>query len=352
MSIKNKFLKPISQNEVNSASLFPIDGDHMLVAGSLAMKPIYSDPVPAVVETPVSVASATVEAPVSVASATVEAPVSVAPATVEAPVSVASATVEAPAAEIPVVSKKVSLASYFASKGLTLRATTRNADIAPVEPLAFLVASNYSSCKLFLKQIRENYCKKIPHFSYCVAKLPKDAKAEIVNLAEKFGEYGIISNQFYNRTTDMITGNLSFAPRVVNFLNGDYLEFYGRAVVQRVVKEMAQKYGTDYEICNNAIISGSEGERELDVLFRVGDCIFWSEIKSGKFSDYDAYRKLGRLLNLNPDRHILLSAEADDTAAGVISWFYQFYVANINSFELKLISMIDTAFTEGGMNDE
>ena len=193
--------------------------------------------------------------------------------------------------------------------------------------------------------------RKCFHINYSLAQASESEKDVIIGLAERFGEYGIISNVFYNRNTNVINGVVSSAPRIINFLNGDYLEFYGRTVAERVVKESAQKYGVDYEIYSNVIISRDAEKHELDIVFRVGDNVFWSEIKSGKFSDFDNYRKLGVLMGVNPDRHILLTAETSDEASEVISWFYQFYVSNIENFKNKLEEMIDKAF-EGGKNND
>ena len=320
MAIINKLLKPISQTEliipqtsatenapVPTATLVQnsiANNTQVSTAGNLAMKPVFHEPVS-----------------------------------------------EKYVTEKTVTSESPTVASYFASKGFALWVDTKKANVAPVEPLAFLLAINHNSCKFFLKYVRENICKKNFHINYCVAKIPGDAKNAIVGLAEKFGEYGIISNLYYNRATEVITGTLSSAGRVVNFLNGDYLEFFGRAVAQKVIKESAAKYGTDYEIYGNVNISKDNEKHELDMVFRVGGHIFWSEIKSGKFFDFDTYRKLGCKIGLNPDRHILLSAETKDEATDVISWFYEFYVANITSFKDKLTDMIDNAF-KGGMNNE
>lgn len=240
--------------------------------------------------------------------------------------------------------------TYFATKGFDIRFNEQSPCIGPVENLAFLIAVNYRACKAFLKYIRENVAHKCFHINYCVEQLSDHDRNAVVGLAEKFGEYGIISNMFYNRNTGFVTGTTSSAPRVINFLNGDYLEFYGRAVVERVVKDAAKKHNTDYEVYSNAIIAKTGEKHELDIVFRVGEHVFWSEIKSGKFSDFDNYRKLGVLMGVNPDRHILLAAEKDNEAAEVISWFYQFYVANIENFKDKLFEMINKAF-EGGNNN-
>lgn len=238
----------------------------------------------------------------------------------------------------------VNIKSYFASKGFDIKTDEHSPCIGPVEALAFTVASNYSSCKSFVKHIRENVARKCFHINYSVSQLSDCEREAVVSLAEKFGEYGIISNVFFNRYTCFVTGVVSSAPRIINFINGDYLEFYGRAVIERVIKEAAEKYGTDYEVYSNAIISKYGEKHELDVVFRVGEHVFWSEIKSGKFSDFDNYRRLGVLMGVNPDCHILLAAEKDTETTDAISWFYQFYVANIENFKNKLIEMIDKAF--------
>lgn len=256
-----------------------------------------------------------------------------------------------PAAEVAESAENFDVRSYFMTKGFAIDFSKENVCIGPVENLAFLVAVNYRSCKYFLKYIRENVAKKCFHINYSLSQASDSEKDVIVGLAEKFGEYGIISNVFYNRNTNVINGMISSAPRIINFLNGDYLEFYGRAVAERVVKESAQKHGVDYEIYSNVIISKDAEKHELDIVFRVGENVFWSEIKSGKFSDFDNYRKLGILMGVNPDRHILLTAEKSDEAAEVISWFYQFYVSNIENFKNKLEEMIDKAF-EGGKNND
>lgn len=283
MAIINKFLKPVSQDEVDSIKI--------QTEGTLALAPVSTDD-----------------------------EVEINPA------------------------DEVNVKNYFASKGFDIQADEHSPCIGPVETLAFMVASNYRSCKLFLKHIRENVARKCFHINYSVSQLTDCERDSVVLLAEKFGKYGIISNVYFNRYTGFVNGVVSSAPRIINFINGDYLEFYGRTVVERVVKEAAEKYGTDYEVYSNAIISKAGEKHELDVVFRVGDNVFWSEIKSGKFSDFDNYRKLGITMGVNPDRHILLAAEKNMETAEVISWFYQFYVANIENFKDKLVEMIDKAF--------
>lgn len=242
--------------------------------------------------------------------------------------------------------------AYFSAKGINIDFSREKSCVAPIEKLSFSIAQSFGYCKCFLKHIRDSVSRKHYHLNYSLSSAESEAeKKAVISLAEKFCEYGIISNVFYNKSTNVITGTISTAPRVLALINGDYFEFYGRAVAERVVRESARKYGVDCEIHSNAIATVESKPREIDTVFRVGKHIFWSEFKCGKFSDFDVYRKLGLQLGVNPDRHILLSAETSDEACEGIGWLYEFYVANITNYENKLKHMINKAFTGGKNND-
>lgn len=237
-----------------------------------------------------------------------------------------------------------SIEEYFNEKGIQFDTSKSNNEFAPVESLALLMAENYPQCKGFYRFIRAQIAKKKYEFSYTPFAISTKEYNATRMVAEKMSSYGLISSLNVSDTSREITGVLTSAPRAINFINGDYLEFYARSVVDQVVKAAADRYGTDYEALSNVHILKSNEKHELDIVFRVGKDVFWAEIKSGKFSDFDCYRHLGILMGVNPDKHILLSAEKTDDEALGISWFYQFYVSNISSFKAKLNEMIDDAF--------
>lgn len=253
----------------------------------------------------------------------------------------------------PVISPKVQkvkdstdIKSYFMLKGFSVDTNSSKKCIPQIELLAHYVAKNNTLTNTFLKFIRENIPKKEFVFTYSMDSLSAQEQGATVSLAECFTEYGIISDFFYNKSLNTIHGKISSAPRVINFLNGDYLEYYAHSVTQKVIEEAAENHGCDSEIYSNFKIQKDGDKHELDLVFRVGKNIFWCEVKSGKFSDFDCYRCLGLLMGVNPDRHILLTAEKDDEKCEVISWFYQFYVANIHNFKKRLTDMIETSFME------
>lgn len=246
---------------------------------------------------------------------------------------------------------EMTIKNYFKSKEIEIDLSCSNSDFAPVEELAMLLAMNYDKCKDFYKYLRGVIAKKKFDICYNTYPLSSEERTATNMVAEKLGRFGVISNLRIPDNSKEIVGKLSGAPRIINFLNGDYLEFYSRIVVKQIVEKIAGEKKCDYEIYSNVVIRKDYEKHELDIVFRVGGEVFWAEIKSGKFSDFDCYRRLGVLMGVNPDKHILLSAEKSKEEAETISWFYQFYVSNIHMFKEKLVEMIEHAFEEENQND-
>lgn len=235
--------------------------------------------------------------------------------------------------------------SYFSGKGITLSLPSKKEVIPPVSSLAFSIALNYSQTKPFIRFLRESISKKTFDFVFSLSAFSVQDKAAIISLADRLCEYGLISNLFYNKSNNTLRATASSAGRCVNFINGDFLEFFAEGVTFEVIKKLAESHGCDFEFYHNVNIEKDRERHELDMVFRLGNHIFWSEIKSGKFNP-DDYRKLGNLMGVVPDRLILLAADKPDDVSEAISYFYEYYCTNVTTFKNKLISMIEKAFNE------
>ena len=239
----------------------------------------------------------------------------------------------------------LTIASYFKDNGIELIFSDTKDVVAPVESLAFSIAINYPRTKTFIRFLRDCITKKAFDFTYSIASFSMGDKNAIVSLAERLNEYGLISNYFYNKNNNTIKGTISSCPRCINFINGDFLELYAKSVTVSVIKKAADKYNNNYEFYHNVHITKDAEKHELDIIFRIGDQVFWGEIKSGDF-DADKYRKIGIMMGVVPHKLILLATEKSNDAAIGISHFYEYYCANINTFKNTLIEMIDKAFEE------
>lgn len=246
--------------------------------------------------------------------------------------------------------KAFTIADYFASKGIEFAKCDTKEVIAPIESLAFAIAIDYASTKHFVRFLRECIVKKTFEFCFSLTSFSAEEKKLIISLANKLNEYGLVFGCRYVRATNSIKGTISAAPKCINFINGDFLEMYARNVAIGVIKKAAEEHNLDYELLHNIKITRGPVCNELDMIFRIGDKIFWSEIKSGDF-DANKYRQIGELINVIPDRLILLAAEKSSDAAACISYFFDCYCANVSTFKASLNDMINKAFQEDNTND-
>ena len=244
------------------------------------------------------------------------------------------------------VQKTNTIEEHFKSKDISISIKDTFDTIPVIDKLSVFIAENFKNCYSFLKYLRGIIRNKNFKVEYNLNFLADIDLNKLLEFALKLSQYGIIADFYHNKFTNIFYGNVSSAPRVINFLNGFYLEIYAKQIVENVLSEYSARLNLEYELMHNVVINRSGVLNELDLVFRLGDKIFWSEIKSGKFSDFDHYRQIGLTLGLNPDRHILLAAEKNNDDTDAISWFYQFYVANIENFEIKLKNMLNKLLEE------
>lgn len=221
---------------------------------------------------------------------------------------------------------KPDIRSYFAEKGFEIDVSGKKEVIPAVENLAFGIALNFDATAPFIRYIRESISKK--HFENATYYYGAETSAEknaIVQLAEKLSDCGILSDVYVNKANNTIRMKISSAPKVINFLSGDFLEMFGHSVVKDVLKKFEKEEGYETELYTNAIIKKGDQQNELDLVFRVADEVFWAEIKSGKF-DPDTYRLLGEHMGVVPDKLILLAGNKNDDQTEVIGYLYDFFV--------------------------
>lgn len=235
----------------------------------------------------------------------------------------------------------VTVASFFDDRGVLIESENSKEVVAPVESLAFNIAINYQLSRNFIRFLRETITKKQFTFKYYLNSLSQAERNACLALADTLYEHGLMP--YREKSGNIIKGTLSSAPRFINFINGDFLELYAKCVAIGVVRKMAEKYGCDYEFYHNMVISKGSQQHELDIVFRVGEHVFWGEIKSGNFNP-DEYRKLGLFLGVVPDRLIILAANKSNDVAASISYFNECFCANISTFKSSLYRMIDNAF--------
>lgn len=213
-----------------------------------------------------------------------------------------------------------------------------------ITSFSFTLVKNYAICSEFYKEIRTSFSNP-EHKGYYARKNNQDDRTwnKILEIGDLLNSMGIFTK--YYRTLQKIMFTTTTAPKAINYINGSYLENYSAKVISDVLEELSiDRRFEDYELLQNVVIKDESGNsHELDCVMRIGNELFWAEIKSGKCSDFDKYRKIGLSLGVNPDCHILLLAEGNNDTCSVLSYFYECFISNISTFKNDLRTMFRNA---------
>ncbi len=253
---------------------------------------------------------------------------------------------EAPdnSSEPTIIDDRSAITYFFETNGIFIKEKS----IPSENPIMYLVNAIAECLPLgedFLHLLRKAICNKDGHFDYNLSKSEPEKRVAITKIANLMKNCGVFSQMIINSWS--ISGNVSSASRVRNFLSGLWLELYSQQIAINVVKKYAEEHNLPYEVYSNLKVEDDHGvKHEIDLMFSLGDdMVFGAEIKSGlNFCDYDRYRLTAEWMHLVPDRFLLFNSTlTDENATKCISYFYQYFICGISTYEYTLTKMLDKA---------
>ena len=229
-------------------------------------------------------------------------------------------------------------------RGFSVESVNNSPMPAAITSFSFTLVKYYAVCSEFYKEIRTSFSNP-EHKGYYTRKNNQDDRTwnKILGIGDLLNSMGVFTK--YYRTLQKIMFTTTTAPKAINYINGSYLENYSAKIISDVLEKLSvDRRFEDYELLQNVVIKDESGNsHELDCVMRIGSELFWAEIKSGKCSDFDKYRKIGLSLGGNPDCHILLLAEGNSDSCSVLSYFYECFISNISTFKTDLRTMFRKA---------
>lgn len=154
---------------------------------------------------------------------------------------------------------------------------------------------------------------------------------------------GVIAGFHYDESTNTVTGNLEMLPRARKFLTGQFMEIALTLETERILAELSARYGKPFQVQSNVIVATHDGivQNEFDIVIAFGKLMYVIEIKTGaSFRDYTKYYNVGRKYGIVPNRILLVDSWLEIDEADQAEYFAEYYVANLESFERKLVTMI------------
>lgn len=248
------------------------------------------------------------------------------------------------------VSRPSVIDRHFAVNGFIVAESSVPQTIAGLKDLTYRIGANYSRTAPFLRELRKAICNPNSKGDRNICyRLEKSTGNFFHDLCGKMKQYGLFTKYFING--NVLTATVSPVPRVIAYLNGQWLEMYASFILEDVVSEFSKGNGYGYEILTNVKVKNANSAHvyahEVDCVISIDEKCFAFEMKSGgQFDDYSGLYQTRRELHFVPDRYLLLSTELDEDSAEVLQYFYEFYITGMKNFRSRLVEMINRAFAK------
>ncbi|ALG68615.1 Card1-like endonuclease domain-containing protein [Beggiatoa leptomitoformis] len=240
-----------------------------------------------------------------------------------------------------------SLQNWFKSRQIALTLDDQLMDISGYfDEVAVELGDNYALLNKLIASIKrlqtkENarLCFHFGHYSEVEIKKLKD----FIQLLYKCAF--ITRYNIDNKTKDRVYLSLQPARKIVNFFNGDWLEWYIFMKVTSLLWEKRVKFG----YFRGGKISFPDNERnEIDLFFLIqGSIPLWIECKSGEFRDsLYKYQQLRKRLRLTHSESILFVLGISNEEAESLSRSFDMTIVNETLFLAALSKMMGVGITQ------
>lgn len=127
----------------------------------------------------------------------------------------------------------------------------------------------------------------------------------ITDFCRNLYDYAFVARYFYNKKEKKVHLTLQTASTIVNFFNGEWLEWY---VFMKLVKVFYDKKGLFSCLRSFVVNFPNEDKHEIDIFFLINQRMpLFIECKSGEFrSMIEKYNKLRKRLNIDKTHFLVL----------------------------------------------
>ena len=190
-----------------------------------------------------------------------------------------------------------------------------------VEKIRKTQRSNYSSLILSLGNNSQNQIKAITGF------------------CKRLYDFSFLAKYFYNKSEKKAHLTLQSIPNIVQFFNGEWLEWY---VFMKILKYCYESKGLFSCLRNFNIQFQNEDRYEIDIFFLLNSRVpLFIECKSGEFRSFiEKYSKMRKRLDIEKKYFLLLVLGLSDEQIAGLNKMYDITFVNEKSFMRHIISLL------------
>ncbi|MBK3333111.1 hypothetical protein GWK41_08515 [Persephonella atlantica] len=204
--------------------------------------------------------------------------------------------------------------------------------------LAKFIGDKYEFVNSFIKEAKKSINVGKPINMFLKNKRQEEI-SYICQLGNMLYEIAYLSEyKYFNSPKYTLKAIPTREGEVINFFNGKWLEYY--IIIK--VKETINNLDLDTSYISGIQIQFPNGNYgELDVLFKIGNEIFWFEAKTGEYQNYiHKYKNLRKMLGIKPENAFMIITDITNAGAEAVSSLFDMTVANLETFEDKLLKSL------------
>lgn len=223
----------------------------------------------------------------------------------------------------PELSDHQGVIQWFERQQIKVSYDEKTMDIAGFfDEIAVKLGDQYETFSFLLEKIKYHQRKGHKTLSLDLSSRSQQETGVIKNFCQELYESAFITRYYVDKQDKKrISLSLQFDPRIVNFFNGEWLEWF----VFMKVATLLVNQKRSFSCLKNFLIHFANGDKhEIDLFFLIDNTLpLWLECKSGEFrNDIEKYTKLRNVLKVEKNYFwLIVLGLADEKTVGLTGMF-------------------------------
>lgn len=199
------------------------------------------------------------------------------------------------------------------------------------DEIAADLGNNFDVLQNILEKIRKTQRSNYTTVNLNISKQSQKDIKLITGFCKDLYDYSFVAKYFYNKNEKRIHLTLQTAPAIINFFNGEWLEWY---VFMKLVKVFYHKRDLFSCLRSFTINFPNEDKHEIDIFFLINSRIpLFIECKSGEFrSMIEKYNRLRKRLDIAKANFLVLVLGLSDEQTNGLTNMYDVTFVNEKNF--------------------
>lgn len=199
------------------------------------------------------------------------------------------------------------------------------------DEVAVQIGDQYDLLKDMLDKIKRAQKNGYTNATVNLANESQKTRTKIIQFCKELHEYSFIARYYHDKKASKLHLTLQTAPAIVNFFNGEWLEWF---VFMKLLAFFREKKMTCSGLRSFTINFSNEDVHEIDVFFLInGSLPVFIECKTGEVNSFiEKYSKLRKRLHLEKSNFLLLGMGLNDQQTQGFNSMYDITFVNERNF--------------------